>query len=205
MKLYYSKTSPYARKVRLVLEEKGLSNDTDYMLVNPFETHKDLVEANPLSKVPTLVLDDGSIFYDSPFICRYLDSLEGTKPLIPANEKEKWDVLRREVLADGMIDSAYNIVMERLRPIPEQSNKWIAQWTHEIDRAMQVIDKEIENLGEDITLAHLAFGAAIGYIDFRLSEMLYETTCIQVAKYPHAMTWYEAFKTYRPMINTTPY
>jgi glutathione S-transferase len=204
MKLFYSSTSPYSRKVRLVILEKGLSEQIKTILVDPFGASEALNAANPLGKVPTLLLDNGEALFDSPVICRYLDSLSEDFPLIPRAGWRQWATLRWEALADGMTDAAYNSVMERRRPASAQSSTWLAHWAAEIQRSLQEMENKMEELAGDITLTHLAAGAAIGYLDLRMPDVLYEAACPQVAAYPHLLTWYEAFKTRPSMLTTHP-
>ncbi len=204
MKLLYSSTSPYSRKVRLVILEKGLDAQVETVLVDPFGASAALNAANPLGKVPTLLLDNGEALFDSPVICRYLDSLSDHPPLIPRDGWQQWATLRWEALADGMTDAAYNLVMERRRPASEQSSTWLAHWATEIQRSLQEMENKAAELVGDLTLTHLATGAAVGYLDLRMPEVLYEAACPQVAAYPRLQTWYEASKTHPSMLATRP-
>ncbi|NOQ79828.1 MAG: glutathione S-transferase [Gammaproteobacteria bacterium] len=202
MKLYYSNTSPYSRKVRLVIKMKGLDKQVEDILINPFEDKAKLKAINPLGKIPALVLENNEVLFDSPVICHYLDSLSEDKPLIPRKGWQKWLVLRWEALADGLTDAAYNIVVERRRPASEQSISSISQWAEEIQQVLHEMEIRLEELDGETTLAHLAVGAAIGYLDFRLPELLYESNCPQVAIRPQLISWYETFKTHPPMLTT---
>jgi glutathione S-transferase len=202
MKLYYSKTSPYARKVRLVIHEKGLQEQVEGILVSPFDDYLELRKFNPLGKIPTLLLDDGEVLFDSPVICHYLDSISASVSLIP--DDNRWNILRWEALADGMTDSLYNLVMERRRPAEEQSSSWIAHWAGDVQRCLQEAERRLGELDNEVTLAHLALGAAVGYVDFRAPELLYENDCPQVAYCPKLLTWYERFGTRSSMLATKP-
>lgn len=204
MKLYYSSTSPYARKVRLAIIEKGLGDLVEEILVDPFQDNLDLRAVNPLRRVPALRLDDGKSLFDSPVICHYLDDLSERCPLVPKTGWGRWSTLRWEALADGLMDAAYNLVMERRRPTPEQSSSWIGHWSAEIRDALDELECHISELDGDPTLAHLAVGAAIGYLDFRLPELLYEAQCPQVAAFPRLQSWYQAFATRLSMTATHP-
>jgi len=204
MKLFYSPTSPYSRKVRMVILEKGLDGQIESLRVDPFSLDKALLCSNPLGKVPTLLRDDGSTMFDSPLLCRYLDSLSTVSRLIPQDSNKKWQVLRWEALADGMTDAAYNIVMERRRPPTQQSAEWLGRWAADIERALQQMEMRIGEIGRDVTLAHLAAGAAIGYLDLRMPEILYEAACPQPAAYPRLLQWYESFRLRPSMQSTVP-
>ncbi len=196
MKLFYSPTSPYARKVRMLLLENGLASQVEPVIVDTSQPDPVFLQANPLGKVPVLVLDNGEALLDSPVICRYLDSL-AQQSFLPQSGWEQWDVLRWEATADGMIDAAYNLVMERrTRPEEERSPRIMLRWAMEITRTLQHIETRIASLGDTVTLAHIALGAAIGYLEFRLPAVLKEANC------PQVNAWYAAYKT-RPAMEAT--
>jgi len=197
MKLFYSKTSPYSRKVRMMIHEKGLQQAITSVTCNPFDEVPELGAANPLGKVPTLILDDGSPLYDSPVICAYLDTLTPGR-LIPKSGRERWNVLRWEALCDGALDATYNIVMERRRDTQEQSAGWIVQWKSQVSRSLDHIEASIGMLPNQVTLAHLALGAALGYLDFRLSDLGWRSQC------PALAAWYGDFSVRDAMQNTRP-
>jgi len=204
MKLYYTKTSPYARKVRLVIREKAFEHLVEEILVDPSCDDAELQAVNPLGRVPALRLDDGETLFDSPVICRYLDALPGGRPLLPATGWGQWSALRWEALADGVTDAAYNLVMERRRPAPQQSSSSIGSWSREILRGLGAMEQRIREFGKDPTLAQVAAGAAVGYLDFRVPELLYENQCPQIAAFPRLQSWYQAFATRPSMAATRP-
>jgi len=204
MKLYYSTTSPYSRKVRLVVLEKGLGVRVEELVVNPFKGDLELNALNPLGKVPVLLLDDGESLFDSPVICRYLNGLSDRHPLVPHEYRRHWLTMRWEALADGMTDAAYNLVMERRRPAAEQSPGWIGHWATEIQCVLRHMEERVSELDGDITLAQLAVATSIGYLDFRVPELLYEAQCPQVAEYPCLQAWYEKFASRPSMLATRP-
>lgn len=204
MKLYYTQTSPYSRKVRLLIREKGLAQEVEEIVVDPFGDDPELQMMNPLGQVPTLRLNDGATLFDSPVICEYLDSLMQERPLLPMTGGDRWLALRWQALADGMTDAAYNIVMERRRPADTQSPSWIGHWSLEIQRALAECERRVAELDGDPGLAQLAVGAAIGYLDFRVPELLYQTQCPQVAAFPRLHIWYGNFATRPSMVATRP-
>lgn len=196
MKLFYSPTSPYARKVRMLAIEKGLDGSIETVTLDVSKPTLALLATNPLGKVPALLLDNGEALFDSPVICRYLDSL-AAPALIPPTGWQQWEVLRWEALADGMTDAAYNLVMEqRSRPEHERSPPTMARWAAEITRTLHYIETRLDSLGDKLTLAHIALGAALGYLDFRLPQLLQESGCTQVTG------WYEEFRQ-RPAMQAT--
>lgn len=210
MKLYYSNTSPYSRKVRLVIREIGFESDVEELIANPFgedtQNKRDLISANPLGKIPTLVLSDETALYDSPVICQYLCNLDdssNTNPLIPIDSGQQLTVMRWEATADGLTDATYNISKERKRSANKQSSACIDMWSSEIKRTLLHIE---EHLGEinnseisSPTLAHLALASAISYLELRFPEGLHDS---EMAVAPNTMAWYEEFKS-RPTMQAT--
>jgi len=197
MKLLYSRTSPYSRKVRMMIHEKGLQQAITSVECNPFDEVPELEATNPLGKVPALILDDGSSLYDSPVICAYLDTLTPDR-LIPESGRERWNVLRREALCDGVLDATYNIVMERRRDSREQSAGWIAQWKSQASRSLDHLEADTDTLPEQLSLAQLSLGATLGYLDFRLTDLDWRNQC------PTLADWYGDFSRCEAMQSTRP-
>ncbi len=197
MKLFYSKTSPYARKVRMVILNNRLEENIEAVEVNPFGDVSELTKYNPLGKIPTLVLDDGEALCDSPLICHYLNNLNDQR-MLSDNSEQYWDILRWQALADGLMDAAYNLVMERRREQEEQSSSCKAQWTLEITRVLEQIDVEFNVDDKVIKLSQISVASALGYLELRLPELLHETQYAKIIK------WYNAFKTQDIMLATQP-
>ncbi len=171
MKLLYSNTSPFARKVRLLILEKGITEQIELVVCNPFDEAVTLATVNPLGKIPVLILKDGSALYDSSVICAYLDALYTSVQLIPdATTRAHWQVRRWEALADGIMEAAVHIVMERRRPDGEQSQTWIKRWFSQISQSLDTAENTLEQLPEAISLAQLALVAALAYLSFRLPD-----------------------------------
>ncbi len=181
MKLYVSTTSPYSRKVRVALIELNLEEHIEIILEPPFNDSTSLHNANPLGKVPALILEDGSSLFDSALICRYLDSL-CTQTLLP--QPDDWMRFRGETLADGMTDAAFNLVVEKLRPDAEQSQKWKKRWENAIQRALKNIEENIDAL-TGVDLESITTAVALAYLNFRLPGFLddYPKCCIWLAKF----------------------
>ncbi len=198
MRLYYADTSPYARKVRVVIAEKGLEERIEAVPCNPFDDPAALKAANPLIKVPALEREDGGVLYDSPVIVEYLDRLGSGGRLIPEDGVARWEALRRQALGDGLLDAAFSIVMERRRPESEQSAHWLGRWRAAIEHSLDAIEEEIAQLPERIDIGQIAFGAALGYLDFRLPDLEWR------AGRPKAAAWFAAFAERPSMIATRP-
>jgi glutathione S-transferase len=167
LKLFYASVSPYARKVRVLIAEKGIENRITLQSCLPFEKPAELIALNPLSKVPCLVLEDGTALYDSPFICEYLDQMSAPE-LLPPGGPARWLTLGRQALADGILDAGSSNRLEGQRPETERSPGWIARQTEVMDRTLNSFEAAIAGFGERITMAHIALGCTLGWLDFRL-------------------------------------
>lgn len=169
MKLLYSPTSPYARKVRIAAIEKGVADRIEIVGVDVLGKPDMVRGDNPLAKIPTLVLDDGSSLYDSVVICEYLDTLAPTPKLIP-DGAARFDVLKRQALADGAMDAAFNLVMERRRPETQRSEEWTTRWTNAITHALSALDAQVDDKAP-FDLGWIAALCARDYVEFRLGDL----------------------------------
>lgn len=197
MQLIYAKPSPYSRKARVTVLEKDLADRVEEIVVSPLEDPAALLEANPLGKVPALRLDDGRCLYDSWVICEYLDSLAPTPRLIP-HGAARFDVLRRAALADGVLDAAVTARMELLRPEAIRWAPWTDRQQRAIRRGLVVMEKDMAALGGEVTLAHIEFAVALGYLDFRLPELAWRDA------HPALAAWQDAFSQRPSMQATAP-
>ncbi len=170
MKLFYSPTSPYVRKVCMVILEKGLSDRVEFDQRSPYNIEADLVAANPLSKVPALVCEDGLTLFDSPVICEYLDCLNDTPKLMPSGDA-RWRTLRLIALADGMTDAAYLARMESVRPDGEKSDDAMAAQKVKIMRGIAALEASELPAEDSIDLGVIALGACLGYVDLRHNDL----------------------------------
>ncbi len=198
MRLFHANTSPYARKVRVVIAEKGLEGRIEGQTCSPFDDVPELKAVNPLNKIPCLALDDGTALYDSPVIVEYLDSLDPANRLIPAEGAGRWTVLRQQALGDGIMDAAFNTVVESRRPEAQQSPDWNQRWRAAIDRALAVMDGEIDSLAQQPSLGHITYACALGYLEFRLPEIDWR------ARHPKIAAWFDAFSQRPSMASTRP-
>lgn len=164
MRLLYSALSPFARKVRIVAHENGFTDAIMLETVAPF-TDESLRATNPLSQVPTLILDDGEILFDSSVICDHLDA-EGGAGLIPAGGRDRRRALTLQALADGMGSAAVAVVRERMRPEDDQRPELIARQTAAIVAGLDLL--ESEGLANDRwAIAEIAVAAQLAYFDAR--------------------------------------
>jgi len=169
MKLLSSPTSPYARKVRIALAEKKI--DCELIEASPWAKDTIVPSHNPLGKVPVLLLDDGTALYDSRVIVEYLDTVSPVSRLIPEAGRQRIAVKRWEALADGICDAAAAIVIERRRPAKQQSREWIDRQGGKVDLALKELASDLGERswcnGEAYSLADIATGCALGYLDLR--------------------------------------
>ena len=195
MKLIASLTSPYARKVRIVLQEKRI--DCPLTVELPWEPDTTVPQFNPLGKVPVLVLDDGSTLYDSRVIVDYLDHISPVSQLIPKDHRQAVGVKRWEALADGICDAAASIVRERVRPEIQQSRDLIERQLGKIHRGLAALSADLGDrlwcTGEGYSLADIAVGVCLGYIDFRFAEIAWRESYPNLAKLAKKLAQRPAF------------
>ncbi len=171
MKLHWSPRSPFVRKVMIVAHERGLIDRlTCLRTVAAMTTpHAELMRDNPLSKIPTLVLDDGTALYDSPVICEYLDALDGEPQLFPRDRDLRMRALRRQALGDGFLDLLVLARNERLRERPSQVH--LRSTAVRSAAVLDSLEREADALAASrFDIGHLAIGCALSYLDFRFAE-----------------------------------
>lgn len=173
MKLIGSLTSPFVRKVRIVLAEKKI--DCAFEIDSPWVEGNKVAKLNPLGKIPVLILDDGTHVFDSRVIVEYLDATTPNNRLIPASGRERLLVKRWEALADGVCDAAASSFLERKRPAAQQSPDWIARQQQKIDLGLAAMADELGERawyrGTKLSLADIAVGSALGYLTLRFGEL----------------------------------
>jgi len=173
LKLIASPTSPYVRKVRIALAEKKI--EYQRVDVSPFEADNPVQAFSPLGKVPVLVLDDGTHLYDSRVIVEYLDTVSPVSRLIPEPNRQRIAVKRWEALADGICDAAIAIVLENRRPARQQNKAWIARQEQKLAAGVTEMAKELGEHawcnGESYSLADIATGCTLGYLDLRYPDL----------------------------------
>ncbi|MDW3118363.1 MAG: glutathione S-transferase [Roseovarius pacificus] len=168
MKLISSGTSPFVRKVHVLLHETGQYDDLEIAPIptSPFDTAPEVASANPLGKIPALIRDEGPTLYDSRVICRFLDD-RAQSGLYP--ESRLWETLTLEATADGIMEAAILMLYEhRLRPAEAVLESWVdAQW-EKIERAVEALNARwISHLRGPLDMGQIAVGCALAYLDFR--------------------------------------
>ena len=185
MKLIGSLASPYVRKVRVVLAEKKL--DYVYELEDVWGAETKIHHSNPLGKVPCLIMEDGTSMYDSRVIAEYLDTLTPVCKLLPPNGRDRGDVKVWEALADGVLDAAVLVRLERtLRPEAQQSAAWIDRQMNKVHAGLAVMSANLRESpfckGNHYTLADVAVGCTLGWLDFRFPQIDWRADYANLAK-----------------------
>jgi glutathione S-transferase len=201
MKLFASQTSPYARKVRVVMAEKKI----DYQLVEENVWSADTVigQYNPLGKVPCLVMEDGSSIYDSRVIVEYVDTLTPVSRLIPQGGRERLEVRCWEALADALLDAALLARLEHTqREAHERSERWVQRQLGKIDAALAAMSNGLADRpwcsGNHYSLADVAVGCALSYLDFRFPEINWRE------RHQNLATYHEKLAKRQSFIDTEP-
>lgn len=173
MKLIGSLTSPYVRKVRVVMAEKKL--DYQLEIENVWSPDSRIQTFNPLGKVPCLVMEDGGTLFDSRVIVEYLDTLSPVARLIPPSGRERAAVKCWEAIVDGMLDACVLIVRENLRPEAQRSQEWIDRQYNKIHAALHAMEESLGEqpycMGVNYGLADIAVGCGLGFLDLRFSHL----------------------------------
>ena len=170
MKLHWSPRSPYVRKVMIFAHEVGLANDIDCVrtVVSMFKPAEELFADNPLNKLPTLVLDDGTALFDSRVICEFLDTRHEGAKLFPQQGDQRLIALRNQALGDGLLDVSMMRLTERLKPEEQRSEAIITSNKRKSIAALERLEADIELLARRrFDVGHIAIGTALGYLDFR--------------------------------------
>lgn len=171
MKLLSATPSPYARKVRIALREKGIP--FELVTEQPWGRAASAPRYNPLGKVPTLILPDGETVYESAFILEWLETMHPAPPLVPADPRARLDARRLEVLGDGVCDAVVLTLMEHLRPADRRSAPWLERQSAKIAGGVAALAQRIVPdapfaLGDAFGLGDIAVGCTLGYLDLRL-------------------------------------
>jgi len=176
MKLIGAITSPYVRKVRIVMAEKKL--DYQFVTEDVWAAATTISEANPLGKVPCLIMEGGEALFDSRVIVEYVDTLSPVGKLIPGTGRERAEAKTWEALADGLLDAAILARLEATWPgrkDSERSQAWIDRQMKKINDSLSAMDRALSDrshcLGNQLSLADIAVGCALGYLDFRFAQL----------------------------------
>ncbi len=196
MKLHFSATSPYVRKVLACAISRGIDGQIERVPTNANASPPELLADNPLSKVPCLVTDDGLALFDSPVICEYLDSVGDALPMFPAHGAARWRALKQQAMADGILDASVPRRAEMQKPQDDGRVAWIARQKAAVDRTLDALEAEPPHRIVDI--GSIAVACALGYLDFRYAAQPWRDT------HPKLAAWYEAFAQHPAIAQTAP-
>ena len=201
LRLIGSLTSPYVRKVRIVMAEKRIEYQLD--LEDVWSPGSNIQESNPLGKVPCLIMEDGGAVFDSRVIAEYLDTMTPVSKLLPQSGRERAEIRTWEALGDGMLDAAILVRLEQTqRPPEQQSQKWIDRQMGKVHAGLAAMSRGLGDKawcnGHGYTLADIAAGCTLGYLDFRFAHIQWRDT------YPNLAKLYEKLAVRPSFVETQP-
>ena len=203
MKLIGAVTSPYVRKVRIVMAEKKL--DYQFISEDVWSAQTRIQESNPLGKVPCLIMEGGEAVFDSRVIVEYLDTLSPVGKLIPSGGRERAEVKTWEALADGLLDASILARLEAVwagRTDGQRSQAWIDRQMDKVQQSLQAMSAGLADKpfcsGIHLSLSDIAVGCAVGYLDFRFPQIDWRTP------YPNLHTLYDKLSQRQSFIDSQP-
>lgn len=201
MKLFWSPRSPFVRKVMIFLHETGLVDrvETVRLVADTQKPNPEIMAANPLSQIPTLILDDGTVLYDSPVICEYLDTLHQGPKFFPAPDAaDRFVTLRRLALGDNFLSMLLLYRTERSKPEELQFKPVMSAYGIKSASVFDALEQEAPALAAaPYMIGHLAIGCALAYVDFRFPDIDWR------AGRPQLAALHEAFNV-RPAVKAVP-
>ena len=204
MKLISATPSPYARKVRIALAEKGLA--FELLTEVPWNDDTCLPRHNPLEKLPVLIPDEGEPLFQSSYILEWLERRHPEPPLLPADDDGILAAKRLEVIADGVCDAVILVMFERMRPEGQQSSPWIARQRRKIDGGIAALAVAVGDrrfaVGDSFGLADIAIGSVLGYLGVRFPEKAWRDQHPALAAYADALFVRPSFAATMPAAQT---
>jgi glutathione S-transferase len=200
MKIFHSPASPFVRKCMVVAHELGVADRIEKLpsAAGPVKRDATILPKNPLGQVPTFLCNDGQVLYDSRVICEYLDATH-SGALFPADGTERWARLTELALADGMTAAALLARYETmLRPEPLRWNDWTEGQLAKVRTGLEWLETAAPSFGDRVDIGTIAFGCALGYLDFRFPSVGWRADAPSTAK------WFEVFNQRASMQATLP-
>ncbi len=201
MKIFYSPTSPFVRKCLVAARELGLHARIELVpaAAHPVNRDRSIVAHNPLGQVPTLILDDGTVLYDSRVICEYLDVQAGGGRIVPRDAAARWNVLTEQSLADGILDAAVLARYETAaRPEALRWNEWLEGQLDKVTCGLADLERRAKGFGDRIDVGTIAVGCALGYLDFRYASLAWRD------RHAGLKAWFDRFGARESMAATRP-
>ncbi len=201
MKLIGSHTSPFVRKVRVVLAEKKM--EYELVIDSPWQNDSQVPSFNPLGKIPVLMIDGDTPLFDSRVIVEHIDNVTPNNKLLPAPNRERTEVKRWEALSDGLCDAAVAVILEAKRAKKEQSTDLIKRQHEKVTRALAFMEIQLGDkpycMGTHFSLADITVGIALGYLSFRFPEINWQES------HPNLSRLYEKLMQRPSFIDTMPH
>ena len=197
MILRSSPPSPFGRKVKLGLSILGLDSEVTIEKADPTDASDSIRKQNPLGKIPALILQDGTVLYDSPVILEYLDSRAGGAKIIPKDPSARFAALTLQALCDGILDAGILLVYEgRWRPAEKHEPKWLEHQRGKVQRALDALEAAPPKLGTIPNVGQITLACALGYGDLRFEGKWREG-------HPKLVTWLDEFSAKVPAFEKT--
>lgn len=199
MKLLYSATSPFVRKVSIVLIETGLSDRIENVPTNPWDPQSDLPAQNPIGKVPTLISAQGAEIFDSSVICEFLDNLHAGPKMFPIDAEGRITANQFQSLADGMMDAAVlGFIENSRRPKDCRWGEWSDRQLAAITRSLNWLEERHQALNQTSDIGTISVACALGYLDFRFADLEWRRHHERLAE------WFEQFAQRESIRATAP-
>lgn len=196
MKLIYSHASPYARAARVFAREAGLIEHIEEMFLHPFENPQALIDANPLCKVPCLIIEKEQAIFDSQVICEYLEE-KGQSTLFTAFS-DNWHLKTLYSLTRGLLDSAVAWQQDKMREELQRSAFWQQRFRLSIDRGLAYLQQSVSDFPQDFSALHINTLVLLDYMSFRHPEYQWQDA------FPKLMSWSLIYKDRTSMLDTIP-
>jgi glutathione S-transferase len=196
VKLCFSATSPYVRKVRACAITRGIDRQIELVPTDANASRPDFIAINPLSKVPALITEDGVALFDSPVICEYLDSIGDALPMFPTHGAARWRALKLQAMGDGILDASVPRRGELQKPQDEGRIAWITRQKAAVDRTLDALEADPPH--RIIDIGSITIACALGYLDFRFAAQPWR------AGHQKLAAWYEAFAQNPGIATTVP-
>jgi glutathione S-transferase len=200
MKIFYAAASPFVRKCLVVAHELGVREQVELVPTNAHPIHRSaaIVAYNPLGKMPTLLVEDGTVLYASRVICEYLNSRAGGA-LIPPEGPQRWQALVDQSLGDGIMDAAILVRYEQaVRPESLRWPEWIAGQLEKVHSGLAQLEGRAASFQPRVDIGTIAIGCALGYLDLRFASLSWRERC------PAAAAWFASFDERTSMSATRP-
>lgn len=201
MQLLWSPRSPFVRKVMIVAHETGLVGqiETVRAVASMAKVNPEILQHNPLGKIPVLLTADAGPLFDSRVICEYLDGLHSGPPIFPVDRMKRFAALRRAALGDGLLDVLLLLRNEAGRPDGVPSKIYLAGFEQKIGASLAALEQEATALdAAEFDIGHVSIGCALGYLDFRFGERDWRRDC------PRLANWHARFEARPSAIATLP-